>query len=323
MNNKNTAKTKKKKNAGFKTALVLIAAVLIWILVSIYVTKTTTWDDVYSAFGLESGPGVTSSDGFNDVSATVLYVGQGDCIFIKAGDTNILIDAGVWDSYPYINDFLKASGVKNIDYFFVTHPHTDHIGSFTKVLADYTVGEIIIDRFAPELTPTNSTYDEFLKAIGKSSALVREADKGETISFDKGQMTVISDGMYSDLNNSSLVLHFEYGETSFLFTGDCEYETEDDLLAQGLIPRCDVLKAGHHGTKDATSMDFLNAIKPAYVVVSCGINNEYGYPKDKFMSRVERAHAELYRTDEDGNITFLTDGQTIEIVTDSKRASGQ
>ncbi len=340
-----SGRVKSTKGKGIKSRLIKLAiaaaVVLAAALIEVYVTRSETWESLFgkasggapvSGEVCDSGEGAANADedtGGGDavsddlVSLTVMYVGQGDGIFIKAGESNILVDAGVRESYDYIDGFLKDSGVERIDCFFASHPHADHIGSFAKLASHYEIGEVIMNSFDESLTPTNSTYEYFLDTLERLDIPVRQAVEGEELWFDKGTMEVISAGMYSDLNNSSLVLCFRYGDTSFLLTGDCEYEAEDDLLARGLIPRCDVLKAGHHGTKNATSMDFLNAVSPEYVAVSCGIDNDYGYPKEKFMNRVERAGAALFRTDTDGNITFLTDGVSVEVVTGSHRADGQ
>ncbi len=320
-------KNLKKIVKGIAVAAVVVLAAALF---EIYVTRNETWESVFGAGagGDADAAGVlqgADAEALPDelVSLTVMYVGQGDGIFIKAGTDNVLVDAGVRDSYDDIDAFLKNSGVERIDCFFATHPHADHIGSFARLAESYEIGEVVIDRFDEQLTPTNSTYENFLDTIDRLDIPIRQATAGEVFEFDRGSVEVISAGLYSDLNNSSLMLCFRYGETSFLLTGDCEYEAEDDLIARGLIPRCDVLKAGHHGTKNATSMDFLNAVAPEYVAVSCGVDNEYGYPKEKFMKRVERAGAALVRTDTDGSLTFVTDGEHIELMTGSHRADGQ
>lgn len=107
--------------------------------------------------------------------------------------------------------------------------------------------------------------------------------------FDLGSATVTVLGPlkdYDEVNDTSIVLRIDYGETSFLFTGDMERTAEADLLDAGADLRATVLKAGHHGSDTSTSYPFLRAVDPACAVISCGAGNSYGHPDEGTLSRL-------------------------------------
>lgn len=292
-------------------ALALVLALCGYIAVQVYVTKNMTWEDIYAAAGLEvASP--TVIDG--DVSVTFLDVGQGDCTVIKAGSSVVMIDAGDRGSESAILSFLDANEIGTIDYLIATHPHADHIGSMQAVLTHCEVAQVLFTNHDETLTPTNSVYIDLLSYLVEHKISTRTVADNEIITLGRGMLTILSGGNFDDLNDCSIVMRYDYGETSFLLMGDAEAKVENFLLENQLDVRSDVLKAGHHGSKTGTTEDFIAAVDPAYVVASCGEDNRYGHPHREFMSVVSARGAQLLRTDTMGDIVFGSDGVSVWIV---------
>ena len=116
---------------------------------------------------------------------------------------------------------------------------------------------------------------------------------------------------YDDNNNNSIVLRLDYGDNSFLFTGDAESQAEADILASGADVEADVLKVGHHGSSTSTSDEFLAAVSPEYAVISCGEGNSYGHPHAETLNKLRQNGITVYRTDEQGTIVAESDGREI------------
>jgi competence protein ComEC len=108
----------------------------------------------------------------------------------------------------------------------------------------------------------------------------------------------------------------KYGERTFLLPGDAEKQVENSLVAEdsvGSLLRADVLKVGHHGSKNSTTKEFLNAVKPRIAIISTGEDNPYGHPAPELLERLEASGARTLRTDRDGAVHIITDGKDVEI----------
>ena len=117
---------------------------------------------------------------------------------------------------------------------------------------------------------------------------------------------------YDNLNDDSLVMRLEYGDTSFLFTGDMTSKAEKDLINDGADLRCDVLKVGHHGSSGSSCYQFLYEAQPGVGVISCEKGNSYGHPHEETLSRLNDADVTVYRTDLEGSIVIFSDGMKVE-----------
>ena len=121
---------------------------------------------------------------------------------------------------------------------------------------------------------------------------------------------------YDDLNDSSIVIRLDYGEVSFLFTGDCRKGAFNDIINAGYDVDVDVLKAAHHGSSNAINKKIFNAISPELTLISCGIDNSYGHPHDEAMEILDESGTDFYRTDYNGTITVVTNGVTLEVTSE-------
>lgn len=227
----------------------------------------------------------------------------------------MLIDSGPGKAESQLKEYLTSVEVKDIEYAVFTHPDADHIGNADMIMTDYTVSNVII----PNKEATSKTYQRMMTAIDASGATVI-APKPE-MEFALGSMTVTIlapiSTKYTDTNNYSVVMKLEFGETSFMMTGDAEEKSELEMLAKysADLLKCDVLKVGHHGSATSTTLDFLKAVSPSIALISCGEGNTYGHPYAATLQKLEAVGARIYRTDEQGSIILTSDGKAVTVKT--------
>ena len=124
---------------------------------------------------------------------------------------------------------------------------------------------------------------------------------------------------YSSLNDYSVCAYLTCGENGFFFTGDASKPEEKDLLSTGALDhvKADVLKVGHHGSRESSTDDFLYAINPKYAVISCGYDNTYGHPHSEAVARLSKfCGNQIYRTDENGTVCISSDGAKLTVTTE-------
>ena len=187
------------------------------------------------------------------------------------------------------------------------------------MIGAFTVQNVLMPRLTESNTPTSFTYRTFLTAVKVSKAKTIAAKPGYTFSLGKGQCTVLAPIEQSDdLNNISVVLRLDWGDTSFLFTGDAEKAEEKTILNSKYadLLDTDVLKMGHHGSRTSSSAAFLKAVDPDYCVISCGEGNDYGHPHEETLQKLDKLDTEVLRTDFSGSIRFYSDGKTLSVETD-------
>ncbi|OGF20661.1 hypothetical protein A2316_03910 [Candidatus Falkowbacteria bacterium RIFOXYB2_FULL_38_15] len=239
-------------------------------------------------------------------------VGQGDAILIKTpNNQKILIDGGpdngvlakLGRSLPFYD--------KEIDLVILSHPHTDHLIGLIEVLKRYKVKKIL----GTGVMHTTPEYLVWLEEINGQKIPLEIAIRGQ--SFDFGGETKLeilyplenlAGQSVDDLNNTSIVSKLTFKNNSFLFVGDAEFPIEEKLIASDADLKANVLKIGHHGSKNATSENFLEKVDPQNAVISVGANNKFGHPSGRVTNRLKREGVEILRTDEMGDIKFLGDG---------------
>lgn len=267
-----------------------------------------SWSDLFSEAGLRSN----SLAQKQPLSIHFIDVGQGDCIFINAEQGNILIDAGERGNSDTVIRYLRNFNVSTLDYIIVTHPDSDHIGSMPEVIEAFDVRKIVMPYIIKKNIPTTKIFEKLLYVIKSSGAKVIAATPGDK--YDIGDVKITALGPVSqneDLNNMSVVIRVELGKTSFLLAGDAEMEEELDIIKNGDTLKSDVLKAGHHGSKSSSSYEFLKAVLPHYVIISCGKENSYGHPNTEALDRFRFIGAEVFRTDKVGTIILGSNGNEI------------
>lgn len=249
-----------------------------------------------------------------DVRVHIIDVGQGDGIWIDTGHENIVIDAGNKGQGKTMINYLEQHGVKELDAVVSTHPDADHVGGLADVINHFPVKAV----YAPRVTHTTQAYKEFLEAVKKQQLSIKVAKQGVAINStatDVNMMFVGPTKNYAktDLNNWSAVLTLTHGQKKFLLTGDAETPAEEDMLAAGVIEAVDVLKVSHHGANEASTSDYLTAVKPQYAVISVGEGNRYHHPTASALKRLKASGATILRTDEHGSIVFTSNGKSISV----------
>lgn len=248
-----------------------------------------------------------------EIRVYFLDVGQGDSILIQSPDNAVLIDGGEYSARKALLSYLREAGVETLDYVVATHPHSDHIGSLPVVIDEFNVRQVLM----PDVTSNTTSFEKLLDAIEKKDIPVIIPEAGETFTAGPIQLTVLAPvgTAYKNVNNYSLVMQMVYGDTSFLFTGDAEGLSEEEMLAEGFDLHANILKAGHHGSDTASTDAFLEAVQARVAVISCGKNNSYGHPHTAALERFAQHDMGVYRTDESGTIVMVTDGTDISLYT--------
>lgn len=250
-----------------------------------------------------------------------LDVGQGDAVLISQGSRQILLDGG-----PSSGAIASQLGRhmpfwdRTIDILISTHPHSDHLGGLVEVLKRYEVKQVLyadIDYTTPQATQWKTLISQ--KNISSTKAL-----SGQQITFGDAKISVLNpqpnmlSGTGSDVDNNGIVTRLELGVISFLFMADTRYEAELQLAEQRLLLPSTVLKVGHHGSVTSTTEPFLSVVKPDVAVISVGNDNVFGHPDKWVLQRLaeKTGEAGVYRTDLQGTIVFITDGQKLWVKTD-------
>ncbi len=280
--------------------------------------------------------------------------GNGDSILIIApGGKAVLVDAGDTGKGKVVLDALKRYNVQQLDYFVATHPHPDHIGGADEVIKATKVLNVIDNGLAPAVpealagqnqaasatpgkkpankkldksTAITKFYDEYKDAITQTRAHYEKAQPGTKYDLGGGaRLTILapSEPLFTreqmktggNLPNAhSIVMRLDYGDFSMLLPGDAEDQTEHRLLTKDLNLKAKILKVAHHGSKYATTQDFVNRVKPEVAIISCGEWNRYGHPSQVVLDRLRAANVKLYRTDLQGEISITTRGKESDYV---------
>ena len=238
-----------------------------------------------------------------------LDVGQGDATLIVCGDSAMLIDAGNNSWGDDVRDYLEYQGVEDLDYVIGTHPDADHIGGLDVVMEAFDCGTVMM----PDYEKETQTYEEVMDVMDQKGLELTLPRVGAVYELGEAAFTIVAPcGEYGDnANDYSVGILLEHGENRFLFTGDAEEDAEADMLNNGIDLSADVFKAAHHGSRTANTEAFLERVDPDYVVISCGEGNSYGHPHAEVLNRLRKMGIQVFRTDEEGTITAVSDGSTI------------
>ena len=241
-----------------------------------------------------------------------LNVGQGDAELIKTPyGQNILIDGGP------DNKVLAELGrnlpwlEKKIDLIILTHPHDDHVSGLIDVLKKYQVGRILMAD-APSNAPP---YEEFLRMDYEKKVPVVLVAGRQTITLGADLRLEIlhpeKDDIGAGLNEDSIVARLIYKKKVFLFVGDAGVKTEAELLGEKIDLQADILKVGHHGSETASTLDFLRIVAPKLAIIEVGVNNQFSFPGEDTLWRLQKVGAKILRTDLNGTIKVKSDGEKI------------
>lgn len=269
-----------------------------------------------SYYGLNQQPVEGQISEFNqtdDIYIHFIDVGQADCIFIDAGEYDILIDAGNRSDGQLVVDYLQSLQTDDIELIIATHPHEDHIGGMVDVLNAYNVDLILKPGISSIETKTSENFE---KKITENNIETIIPSFEQQFVFGDLIITILSDknNIYEETNDFSIVCRIDYGQTSFIFTGDAESPVEHDIIDSQINLKADVLKIGHHGGATSTTAQFLYKISPDYAIISVGQDNKYGHPDELIINRLQTQGVNILRTDLQGSIIAKSDGLTVSFV---------
>ena len=258
-------------------------------------------------FVTQQQPDLAPIDG--EIRVHFIDVGQGESILVQSANHAVLIDAGPLVASQNLIVYLEKWGIRALDYVVATHPHSDHIGGMSRVLDRFFVHEL----WMPDVSHDTATFEQFLDAIERNNLEITTVQAGDILSAGPIRMTVVAPNRsgYGNLNDYSIVLHMQYGHTSFLFTGDAETLSENEMIAAGWNLQADILNVGHHGSRTSSSESFLDAVYPQVAVISLAADNQFGHPHPEVLDRFARRDIEVLRTDELGTIVMSTNGDFI------------
>jgi competence protein ComEC len=242
-----------------------------------------------------------------------LDVGQGDSIVITASSGEVvMIDSGPDESLIFQK--LRTLNISHIDLLIASHPHTDHITGMDTIIDTYQ-SRGFVDIGIPH---TTKAYECLIHAIQNNNLNYYQATERK-ISLGLLIFHILPPANpyleISELNNNSAVIRLDYGKVSFLFPGDIESERESQLLEESRNQlNVDILKVPHHGSFDASSIGFIQAVSPSVAIISCGKDNPYGYPHHETLQTLNENRIKTYRTDRQGTILVQTDGNSYQVI---------
>lgn len=257
----------------------------------------------------------------NQLQLTFLSVGQGDALLVTAPDgTVMLVDGGGYlqdngrdFGGRYLVPALHRFGIKKIDTMVLTHAHPDHLGGLPAVAEQFEVGS-----FWQGHAGEGPEYRRLLQALQRQRTRMITLKQGDQLQERGGlAVTVLSADEPADSrdgNDASLVLLLRFRKFSALLMGDAGQAIEQRLVEQGRLSAVSVLKVGHHGSRSASSMAFLQTIKPQVAVLSVGAGNRFGLPAADTLARLTQVGSRLYRTDQQGSIQISSDGTNLGVL---------
>ena len=249
-----------------------------------------------------AGCSVYLSDGFEKTDMVFVDVGQGDCLHIKAGGKNLLIDGGGSFNYNVgkstLKPYLLKNGVTKIDMAIATHLHTDHYQGLKELSQTYRIKKLGVYE-------ANSVNENHLKKEFKTDEILYLA-AGDVINMGRNvSVEVLSPDRGNPLdekdeNKNSLVLRVNVKGSSVLMTGDIDEKGEKTLIADTDI-KADILKIAHHGSRYSSCEKFIAVAAPKIAVIQVG-KNTYGHPSEEVIKRLEEHKITVLRNDEQGAV---------------------
>ena len=281
---------------------------------------------LWSPFPPDTQPG--------QLEMATIDVGQGDSIFVALPDgKRMLVDAGGIPAFrgqpkaqldigeDVVAPYLWNRGIRSLDVVAASHGHEDHIGGMAAIIDDFHPKELWIGT-----EPDSAPWRAVREAAARNGVKIVALESPNRFAFGGAEVQVLAPmpgyiPAAEAKNDDSLVLRLSYGSRSFLLTGDVERPVEQWMVEENEIERTDVLKTPHHGSRTSSTAPFLDAVSPAFAVISLGFENSYGFPNRDVLERLRERGVMVFRTDLDGLVSIRTDGRRLRVETNSERAT--
>jgi len=246
-----------------------------------------------------------------------LNVGQGDAMLIRTpAHQNILIDGGPDNSILTKLSYYLPWFCRRLDIVILTHPHADHLIGLIEVLKRYNIKKII----GTNLEYRDANYDAFLNIAKNKNIYLTPTYYGQTINLGQdcflkilSPLTPDKINKFTNLNNASIVGQLDCEKIKTLFTGDIDNASAKKIYENNIDLNSDILKVSHHGSKEGNSFDFLSHINAKIAVIEVGAKNKFGHPNQESLDSLEKLATKIWRTDIDGDISFIIKNGLISI----------
>jgi len=306
----------KKRKSFFLLFILLLLSAIIFIFANNHVLELSSQLS-------QKMPPAQKPEGCGNLTIYVLNVSQADSIFIiTPGNKTILIDSGSAmkpNSSDRVVEFLKEKNISRIDYLVASHYHEDHIGGMEKIFAAVEIGKVYDNRNCANISTRTAEKFIALRSMADAVVVTGTTDIPLDSCLSENRLIFPLSGSCSDdENENSILLHMAYGNTSFLFTGDCGADCESALLQQGISLHSDFLKIGHHGSSTSSSDRFLDAVGAGYYVISVdktrSVTDSYFHPRAGTLENIyQHSGSATFRTDLNGDIKAVSNGGAITI----------
>lgn len=250
---------------------------------------------------------------------TILDVGQGDAIHIETpGGKHLFVDTGRWSPMSNSGDrvllpYIEHMGIDKIDAVILSHPHADHIGGLPALIENVPIGTI----YHSEYPYDSALYNRYQKMAKEYTIPLVNLLSGDIVDIDPAVRLFVlgpaaGDTPHRNPNNHSVVIRLQYGDTSFLLTGDAEKEQEHQLAEMyGDFLDVNVYKAGHHGSRTSSTDMFINYVQPEITAVSLGFRNRYRHPNRDAVTILSHTGADINYTSLSGALVYSSDGRVV------------
>jgi len=250
-------------------------------------------------------------------------VGQADAtLLIEPSGETMLIDSGDWrQGGSDVIEYLEDRNIDRIDYLVATHAHADHIGGHDAIIEHYeTERNGIGAAYDSGIAHTSQTYERYLDAIEDHDVELLVIEDGDRIEFGDANVDVLNPptgDSGSDLHYNSVALSIEFGEFSYLTTGDAEADAEQRMVDEhGEQLEADAYQAGHHGSTTSSTLPFMDQATPDVAIISSAYDSQYGHPHDEVLEDFADREIETYWTAVHGDVVLTTDGSDVELKTE-------
>ncbi len=251
-----------------------------------------------------------------EMTVTFFNVGKADFILIQSGGECAVIDTGYSTDWGNVRESLKDRDIENIKYLIATHPDKDHIGCMDRVMENFTVGQL----YTSGVQVDSKQYENMMSAAAENSVPIKTAQTGDVMYVGAARIETLSPTQElvdsGDENEASVVLMLTYGKCKILLCADAQKKAEKSMMASGANLSADVIKIGHHGSNKSSSKSFLDEVGAEYAVISTGKADGEEYISDKVLNRLDERNIEVLRTDINGDINLICDGENIRFETE-------